>query len=253
MEEFAVKQFFNSQKLPFAVLLLSILGFALRMGLYAYGVDEKGLIVKNHPLELALTAVMVLTVVLTVTAVRKLKASEVYGDNFGASFPGALGHILAAAGIALTVLLNEAPMVGTIGKLWRLLGLVSAPLLVWAGLSRARGKKPFVLTHVVPCVFFAFHLVCHYQVWCSDPQLQNYGAAFLGTIALMLMSYHLAAFDAGRGHRRMLLALGLLAMHLCIVSMANTTYLYLYLGGAVWAGTALCRLEGVPCREKESE
>lgn len=248
-----MKQFLNAKKLPLAVLLLSILGFALRMGLYAYGVDEKGLIVKNHSMELALTAVTVLTAALIALAVRKLEGSEAYGDNFHASFPGALGHILAAAGVALTVLLNEAPMVGTVGQLWRMLGLVSVPMLVWAGFSRTQGKRPFVLTHVVPCVFFAFHLVCHYQVWCSDPQLQNYGAAFLGTIALMLMSYHLAAFDAGCGHRRMLLALGLLAMYLCIVTMASTTYLYLYLGGAVWAGTGLCRVEGIPCREKESE
>ncbi len=241
------------RKLP-ETLILGILGLALRQGLYAFGLDEKNLLVPFHPLEISLWAVTVLTVVLILLTVWKGIGSEAYGDNFHPSFPASFGHILAAAGIALTVLLNQPAMIGPVGQLWKYGGLLSAPLLIWAAFCRVLGKKPLFLTYVVVSVFFVFHLVCHYQTWCSNPQLQDYVFAFLACLGLMLFSYYQAAFCVGAGHRRILLGVGLVTLYLCIVNIANTEYLYLYLGCGIWVATGLCDPVGVPLpREKAGE
>lgn len=250
MEGYAVKVLLNPKKLPFEVWVLGVIGFFLRGGLYAFGPDEKNLLPAFHPLEAALWLVTALTAALVAAMVWKLKGTDAYADNFRPSLTSAAGHILAACGILLTVLLNAPAMAGLIGLVWKLLGILSAPLLVWAAVSRARGKCPFFLTYGIPCVFFAIHLVCHYQTWCSDPQLQNYVFAFFGVIALMLFSYYQAAFAAGTGSRRAQLAAGLLAVYLCLVNLANTEYLFLYLGGALWAGTGLCRIR--PRRKRKA-
>ena len=246
-----MKDLLNPKKLPFEVLIMGILSWLLRRGLYTFGMDEKGLLKSNHPMEIMLWLVTILAAALIILTVRKLKGSNRFADNFRPSMAAAVGHVLAAAGIALTVLLNTAPMAGAVGKLWKLFGILSAPMLLWAAFSRVQGQRPFVLTRVIPCVFFVFHLVCHYQTWCSDPQLQNYFFGFFGALGLMLFSYYHAAFDAGCGRRRMHLAVGLLTMYLCIVNLAYTEYLYLYLGGAIWAGTSCCALEPVRRRRKK--
>lgn len=222
------------------VAALGLTGFALRWTLYRVGLDEKGLLKEHHPLEIALILVTALTAALIWLAVRKMDKSGTYEDHFVPSLPAGMGEILCAAGIALTVLLNVPLLPGPVGQLWKLTGILSAPLLLWSAFSRVAGKKPFVLCHVVVSVFFALHLVVHYQLWCSDPQLQNYVFAFLGSIGLMFCAYHHASFAAGLGKPRTAQITGLLTAYLCMVSLACTEYLYLYLGGALWAITGLC-------------
>lgn len=215
-------------------------GFVLRKNLYDRALDAKNLLPLYHPLELALWAVTALTVLWILLSVRKQERSGVCEDPFPASVMAALGHIALASGIALTVFLNMPLMEGIIGRLWKALGVLSVPMLLWAGFSRSLGKGPNVLSHGVVCVFFVFHLICHYQTWCSNPQLQDYVFAFFAVMGLMLTAYTLAAFDAGMGNRQMLLTVGLLTEYLCIVSLSNTEYLYLYLAGGIWAATSLC-------------
>lgn len=238
-----MKRVFNEKILPVSVLLLGIAGCALRAGLYAYGVDHRGLLVRLHPTELGLWLTAAVTVALVLLAVRRMDGPNAFDRNFRYSLWASMGHILLASGILLTVLTHAPSLPGLVGKLWKLLGVASAPLLFYGAFSRVLGKKPNFLCYVVTCVFFAFHLVCHYRVWCSDPQLQNYLFDFIGTIGLMVFAYYQAAFCVGSGSRRHQLTAGLLTGYLCIVNLPTTQYLYLYLGGAVWALTGLCALE----------
>ena len=235
-----MKRNWNLNWLRLGVMVLSLMGFALRSAVYAVGVDEKNLIIAGHPLKIALWLVTALSVGLVLFAVRKGETSGYYEVYFRPSLMAGVGQILCAAGIALTVLLNVPLLPGLVGQLWRIAGILSASLLLWAAFSRVMGKKPFFLCHMVVSIFFALHLVVHYQLWCSNPQLQDYVFAFLGTIGLMFCGYFHAAFEAGRGNPRAVLAVGLITGYLCVVSLANTEYLYLYLGGALWAYTSLC-------------
>lgn len=226
-------------KLPFGVALFAAAGFFLRSELYRVGLDEKNLLVRSHPLALALWGCTALTALLVLWAAGREGSRGRFEDCFEPSAISALGHILAAAGIAMTVLLNVPAAAGPIGTAWKVAGLMSAPLLCWAAFCRALGKRPFFGSYGVCSVFFALHMVCHYQIWCSDPQLQNYIFSFFGSLAMMLFGYYQSALAADCGKSRLLRITGLLAAYFCLVALSRTEYLYLYLGCAVWAISSL--------------
>lgn len=232
---------------PLGALLLGAVGCVLRAGLYLVGTDHKGLLVSGHPLELILWVCTGVCVLLAFLAARQEKKITCYEDAFGPSMTAAFGHILAASGILLTALTGVAGM-GLLARIWRLFGLLCAPALYWAGLSRARGKRPFFGTYGVCSLFFALHLVANYQSWCADPQLQNYVFAFLAMLALMMFAYQLCACCVDNGSGKLLGLFGMLAVSLSLIALAMDGRVYLYGGCAAWALGELC--SGGP-RKKE--
>lgn len=237
--------------LPAAVAILGVLGCLLRGALYKFCLDGKGLLPANHPLELALWALTLAALALIFLSVWKLDGSNRYPDNFSPSFPAAAGHILAAAGILLTVLLKRPRMSGVLGGLWQAVGLICVPCLAAAGFARLRGKRPFFLLHMAPCLFLVFHIVNHYRLWSGNPQLQDYIFTLFGTMALMFFGFYNAAFDVGSGRRRMQLGMGLAAVYLCLVNLPDCGYPFLYLGCIAWAITGLCTLDPKPRQPSE--
>lgn len=249
-----MKNVFKPTNLPKLTAVLGVIGLVLRRLLYAVAVDERNLLPANHPLELLLWVVTAAALVYITVTVWKLDGSNRYVDNFGPSFPAAVGHVVMAAGVLLTVLLNVPMLENGIGRIWKVLGFLSAPCLLLAGYGRLQGKRPFFLLHLIPCLFLVFHIVNHYQVWSGNPQLQDYLFTLFGTIALMFFTFYHAAFDVGSGRRRMHLFMGLAALYLCIVDLSFTEYLFLYVGGITWVLTDLCTLTPKPRPQpKESE
>lgn len=238
--------FRNPKHLPTVTVLSGIIGMVLRWAFYAAALDEKGLLTSMHPLGIALTAFSLLILALIAVSVWKLDGSEKYEDNFAPSIAAFTGHILAALGILLTVLLNPPRMYGNLGTAWNILGIAAPVCLIIAGSCRKKGKKPFFLLHLIPCLFLVFHIVNHYQTWSGNPQLQDDIYAVFSTTTLMFFAFYSAAFDADTGHRRMHLFMGLAAVYLTLVSLTNTEYLYLYMGCACWALSDLCSLIPVP-------
>lgn len=236
--------------LPLAALAFGIAALVLRRLLYTVAVDEKGLLTAHHPLELLLWAVVLAGVVLIVLSVRKLDGSAAYEDNFRPSNTAALGQFLMGYTVLMMVLLNDFPLEGAVGQVWKVLGFLSAPGLVWSGSCRMRGKKPFFGIHAVTCLFLLLHLVSRYQSWSGNPQLQDYLFDLLAAVALVLFSYHCAAFEAGIGKRRMQLTTGLLTLLLCGGALAGTAYSGLYVSGALWAATDLCVLDPPPKKDE---
>lgn len=238
--------FKNPKSLPLFTLLAGNAAGLLRKALYAFALDHKGLLIPNHPLELILTVVSLLSLAAITAAVWKLDGSEKYEDNFSPSGKALAGHCLAAAGIALTVLLNHAPMPGPLGTAWDLLGLTAPVCLIAAGICRKRGKQPSFLLHLIPCLFLVSHIINHYQIWSGNPQLQDNIYTVFATMAMVLFSFYTTAFDVGMGRRRMHLGMGLAVVFLTLTSLSNTDYLFFYVGCACWAGSDLCRLTPVP-------
>lgn len=245
-----MKNLLNPKNLPALTAGLGVIGLALRWLLYAVAPDEKNLLPLYHPLEIALWLVTAAAVALIVVTVRKLDGSNRYADNFGPSLPAAAGHFVAAAGILLTVLMTDMDMSGAVVKAWKVLGFLSAPALVLAGLGRMQGKRPMFLSHMVVCLFFVLHILNNYQIWSGNPQLQDYVFSLFGGAALMLFVFYQAAFEVGLGKRRMQLATGLLAVFFGCVALSGSGYPMLYFGGAVWAFTDLCALTPVPKRQR---
>lgn len=252
-----MKKRLNLTILPGLTAAAGVLGLILQRALYAVALDETNLLPQSHPLQTLLAVYSLAVLGSIVLAAWKLDGSNKYRDNFRPSFPAAAGNVLMALGAALTVLLNDPRMPGALGLAWKLFGWLSSPCLLAAGFARVQGKRPFFVLHLIPCLFLAFHIVTHYQTWCGNPQLQDYIFTVFGTMALMFFAYYHAAFEAGSGRRQLHLGMGLAGIYLCIVNLAFTEYLFLYLGGIIWMLTDLCSVipkpKSAPKKEEGGE
>lgn len=225
--------------MPLLMLLLGLIALALRKGLYLFAVDDRGLLVRSHPLGIALAALSAAALILVLLAVRKYVASGTDEYLHRANLPAAFGNVAAGAGILAAVLNGTTAMGGYLDRLWCCLGLAAPVCLLLAGFSRVRGKVPFFGFHVVACLFFVLHIVARYQFWSSDPQLQNYVFALLGTMSLLFFSFYTATLEAGCGNPRVRLGMGLGAIYLCTAELARSSCPALYLGGILWVLTEL--------------
>lgn len=223
--------------LPLAVCL-GVLGFCCRWGLYALAVDDRGLLVTNHPLWICLGMVMLAALALAVAAARGETGTAVYAENFSADPVAGAGCIAFAIGTVVTVLLCAGEE-NTMLAPWRLLGSLAAVGLCAVGVARIRGAKPPFWGYLLACLFLLLHLVAHYRVWSADPQLSNHLFALLGGVALMLFAYQSAAFAVDSGKGRSYRVSGVLAVVLCLTAVPGCGYPGLYLGGAVFAGAGL--------------
>lgn len=234
-----MKQTYGSRKLSVTVLLAGLAALALRMALYAAAVDAKGLLLRWHPLEIALTALTLTVLALLVPGVRKQEIPDGFETHFPASLPGAFGSAAAGAGILVTALAGSASGGSYLDTAWQLFGLAAPVCFLLAGLARALGKKPFFLLHVVICLFFVLHIVIRYQLWSGNPQLQDYVFSLLGAMVLMFFGFYNAAREAGCGNYPMQLAMGLAAVYFCLGELARSSSPALYLGGLLWVLTEI--------------
>ena len=232
----------GSAGLSVRMLLFGIVAMVLRRTLYATAVDVKGLLLRHQPLEIALIVLTIGAMIHIALAARKIAPSGSYEDCYGAGALGAIGNVAVGAGILVTVFSGEGMMGGYLDSAWRILGLAAPACMLLAGITRVIGKKPFFLLHVVTCLFFVVHIVAHYQLWSSNPQMQDYVFALMGAMALMFFGFYTAALEAGCGNISLLRGMGLAAIYLCTAELARSSCPGLYLGGILWVLTDLCGL-----------
>lgn len=229
----------KKMKIPAVFAGLAAAGFGLRYLVYALAVDGKNLIVSGHPALITLWVLTAAALALAALTAFRQKEEGALETIFSAGGFALLGHGLLGAGMLLTALLNPLPMPGLLGTLWKILGVLGAVCLLAAGFDRLRGKKPFFALYGPASLFFAVHVVAHYQIWCSNPQFTDYAFALLASMALCLTNYQLCAFSADLGSRRQLYLWALAGTVLCGAEMAQSMYPYLYLGGILFSLTAL--------------
>ena len=243
----------NKRKLSYLAALVPGLGLAalvLRRMLYHSAVDARGLLLRHHPLEIVLWLVTLSAVVLVLLGLREVRNIRGYSRNYPSAGLSAAGSGIMALGLALTAVTGRSA--GTLSRLDFLMGLAAAGAMAAVTVCRIRRSKPYFLLHGVVCLFFAFHLIGRYRAWCGDPQLQDYVYSLFACVALMLFSYHQAAFDGGCGQRRHQLTTGLLAVFFCLTALSRTENPILYLSGAIWTLTNLSTLRGPePDRSQE--
>lgn len=237
----------GSRRLSVRMLLWGFTALVLRMVLYATAVDAKGLLVRSHPLGIALTVLTAGVLIRILPAVRK---ADIMEDTASADLPGAVGSVAAGAGILVTVLTGGPAMGSHLESVWRILGLAAPVCLFLAAAARALGKKPFFLLHVTVCLFFVLHIVTGYQLWSGMPQMQDYLFTLLGTMTLMFFGFYKAAREAGCGRPRMELGMGLAAIFLCLAELARSSDPALYLGGLLWVVTDLWSMPNGSAGEK---
>ena len=140
-----------------AVLSLGIGAGFLRRWLYAAALDEKGLLVRNHPIAIALWVLVAAGCLLILWATRGSGAFSCE-DSFAPSTLAVLGHSFMACIVLMMALQVAFPLPGAIGLVWKVLGFACAAGLVWAGLCRKLGRLPFF------GIYFGVPLVLNYQL-----------------------------------------------------------------------------------------
>lgn len=232
--------------LKYAAFGAGVLGLTFRAVLFATGLDEKGLLVAGHWADTAVWLLTAAVIGAIFFALRRCTGPEAYGDAFPASIFRAIGCLVAACGFLLTdsSLVSSAKMAAA----EPVLRILAAAAMVAVAYCRFRGKKPSFLLHGVVCLYLALRMVCRYQVWSSDPQLQDY-AFFLGAhVALMLSCYQLAAFDTSSGNHKALWHWGLGAIYLCLTALPGSEEPFFLLCCALWMLTSLSSLTPAPCK-----
>lgn len=240
----------NITTLPYLILGFGGIGAALRALMFGVCVDEKGLLTAFN-LPQILVAILSLAVAAGVIgSVWKLKGSNRYFDNFPASLPGGLSAVLAAVGIAVTLVAQWNSAADRLAGSWQWLGVAAIPCLIFTGVCRIQGRRPVFLFNGIVCVFFAIHLTNSYRIWSGDPQLEGYLWQLLASVGLLLTSYYHTAFDVGLGSRRMLLGSSLLTGYFCLLATVNDASSFFYLTGGLWALGSLCNPNPRPRRRR---
>lgn len=245
-----MKRSVKPELLKFLILGAGGLALAFRAALYSTGMDEKGLLVSGHWAGIAIWLLTALTAGALLILTRSIQGPEQYQDAHPASFTAALGALALAAGLGITTISEFAEFTGILRLLVWILGLGAAVSMGYISLCRMTGGKPLFLCHGIVCIYFALRMVSQYQLWSSNPQLQDY-VFYLGAhVALMLHAYHQAAFDADLGSHRGLWVSALAAVYLCCLSLRGTADMILLLSAGIWAFTGTTNLTVRPRRQR---
>jgi len=234
-----MKQIVRRRDLPLVCLALGGLGSVLKKGLYALGLDSRGLLTPWHPMGIGLALVSAAALALIVTQVYRCQPEKVRPVNQMAALLSAVGCFFNAAGILLTVTLFPPLTTGYTAFAWRPLGFAAGISLLMLGYSRLSGRKPLFFLHLLVSLFYVFHILDHYRAWSSDPQILDFLFALLSAVALALFAFYCAAGDVELGRNRMRLGMGLASLYFGVVELADTDFFLLYLSSIVWVYTAL--------------
>lgn len=228
----------NLSLLPWLVCICGGVGAALWTLMQRLCRDERGLLISGNLPGILLALLSVGICAAIVWLVRPLAGSNRYPDNFAASGFGALSHFALAAGL-LWMLLANSPQ-DVLATIHWVLGLLSLPCVVLAGVARWKGKRPNFLFYGCLCIFFGIHMVQQYRLWSGRPQMADYLCQLLACATLTLAAYHQAAFAVGMGNRVRQLATGLMAAYFCIASCTGENVGIFYLTCGLWSLTNLC-------------
>ena len=230
-----------NRRLPALIVLLGGAACILRLCLYLFATDAKGLLISGHPLEICLWAAFAAAAALILFHTWKQTDSVSYAGNFPASDFSAAGCLLFAAGICLPVMSHRIVFT-SLERVRNLTGLLCIPALICTAFCRRKGKRPVFVFHAVVCLYLVMYTTSFYSFWSRHPQLQDSFFPMMGCIFLALFAYYQTAFDVDMGSRRMQLATGMAAVFCCLAAIARSEDLWLYVSGAVWALTNLCTL-----------
>ena len=221
--------------LPLIAVVCGAVGLGLRVLLYANGMDEKGMLVWNHPLDIATWVIALAVIALFVVVLRRQTESCEYRDQFPASIDAAIVTFAAAIGCLVLAFQIRGEDMDTLTTLWFRLAILAAASFTVTAWCRLKGTRPLFVFHAVICLFFCIHTVCQYRMWSSNPQVADYGFAVLACVSLVLTALYRTAFDVDMARPRKLRFMSLLAVFFCILSLVGPQFRIFYVFGGVWA------------------
>ena len=251
-----MKKRINSKRIPLLVLVGSLVAVLLRIWTRGSGPDESGLFAQK-PLAWALLWLLTAAVVgVTFFALRGLKKSGTYRENYPRSVLAGLCMIPAAVAFLVNGYLQLRASVGyalaettVVDTIAGIFGLVAGLCLLLSAVHRCMGKKPFFLINGLVCLYLAVRLFNCCQLWSNEPKMSIVVFPFLASMTLMLSAYHRVCFDVDLGKRNWAGFWSLLSVYFCIVAMLSFEQPLFYGMCALWQMADLCSLR--PMRRKK--
>lgn len=231
-------------KLPVLTTLCATLGLVcmcIRQWLLSAGTDSKGLLVASHP------GILISWLLLSAAACilcLSLKQRQVY--HFSPTPVSAVSMVFFAIGYstaAIQLFTTHAHTLSMIAGCFAVCSALCALLLAFA-LYRKLRLHPFV--YCPPALFLMLFLVCRYQQWSGEPELQRYLFQMLAVVSLMFTAYHRAALESDKKGVRAYLLLSRAAIFCCIAAIPGSLYGILY-----GCGAAALILDGFTVKQGE--
>lgn len=213
-------------KLPVLTALCAALGLVClctRQWLLRAGTDEKGLLTATHPG--MLICVLLLAAALCVLCLALRQQQTYRFRNSALSIVSMVFFAIGYGTAAWKLLANRAQTLSMVTGIWGAVCVLCALCIAFA-LSRKVRLHPFVYCPFV--IFFMLFLVCRYQQWSSEPELQRYLFQLLSVCSLMVSAYHRAALEADKKGARVYLLLSRAAVFFCIAAIPGSVYGPLY-------------------------
>ncbi len=242
-----MKRFLHPKYAPLAALGCGLLTLLLRLILLSQA-DDTGLLPAGHPASIFSWVFTLSLLVYLLFSTRSLKEAIRYNFNFPASGRAALGILIGALGIGINSIVELIDGGDVLRMIDSLLGLLCVPALFFLSHCRKEGRRPSVLFHTLVCIYLMMHLVSHYRLWSSAPQIQVYGFELLALVCLMLSIYQRCAFDVNQGSRRAYTFTSLSAAFFCIAALPGCSNVVFYIGCAIWMLASPCNLKPMPGR-----
>lgn len=226
----AVKKSIWIQGLALTGVLAGIANWLLRWRLLAAGADEKGLLLPGQPLAIIswiLTACVVALVAVCLWKHRNVKISV--GRSPLCEALRLLAMVLAAYLFRGQSLLGKAAAVAA---------LAAAAATLWTLLQGKKQPHPAV-ADIPTVLFFLLSLLCCYQVWSAEPEMQRYFYPLLSLVCLMIATYSRSALACGVGKTAAFLGTGLLGVYFGFSAGADPGYPVLFPLMGLWLFTQL--------------
>ena len=239
-----MKRYLTLKYLPLGTLILSLVVYMLRTVLWisAIGAEDGRLLPAGTWPDTLSWIVVCGTMAFLIVATWTLCGATKYSYNFPTSIPAAIGMVLAGVGFCITSVADLSVGTDSIGTTSAVLGFLAAGALAYLAYARIKGIRLSVVFHGIVCLYLMLHLISHYRLWSSFPQLQTYAFELLAIVFVMLACYHRTAFDAGKGNRRAYTLFSLAALFFCVATLPGCDNAAFFIGCAIWMYTTPCRL-----------
>ena len=137
-----MKKILNSKTIPYIVIGGSVVGLLLRLWTLGTGADAFGLYPRN-PLAWVLLWLLTAAVIsAVVVAIRPLKKSGNYHENYPKSVPGMIGYVLAGGCFIMSGINQLGNLTGITDQVAAIAGLIAGAVMLVLGVLRLLGIDP---------------------------------------------------------------------------------------------------------------
>lgn len=230
-------------------LLLSIAGAAAQLWLLHTGLDDKGLFVLPHAAVFVGLGIAVAAIILVIVQTKPILPMNDYAAVFSASRLAAFGTMVYAFGLFTNSLSFWTESSAFLFRICCITGIAATGVLVYTSIRRLRRPQYASLTMAIVTVHWMLRLVCRYQEWMKQPQVQWYLYPLLLHVCLMITFFYRAFPEKQSPHFRRYLRFSLVSLLLSCMAFPGSRDSFLYLCTVVYLLSELYSLR-LPKRKR---